>query len=200
MGRWEDKLPPRARERLAKIRISSEDRERIKNMEKLKSFLSQFYQGNLSPDDLAKKIEEFRGKEKEFLIKEAQLRLVSSLSLQISSSDFKKRGKAILLLEKLKTQGKYQLIKEEINSLGSLIKRCLEEKNRAYEKLKNEVENNPELRIRKVRSEEGEVLIQLSVDEAVRASTQWKDFISRYETICGSEFSKSVERIKKMVG
>jgi len=200
MEKWEDKLPPRARERLAKIRISSEDRERIKNMEKLKSFLSQFYQGNLSPDDLAKKIEEFQGKEKEFLIKEAQLRLVSSLSLQISSPDFKKRGKAILLLEKLKTQGKYQLIKEEINSLGSLIKRCLEEKNRAYEKLKNEVENNPELRIRKVRSEEGEVLIQLPVDEAVRASTQWKDFISRYETICGSEFSKSVERIKKMVG
>jgi len=200
MEKWEDKLPPRARERLAKIRISSEDRERIKNMEKLKSFLSQFYQGNLSPDDLAKKIEEFQGKEKEFLVKEAQLRLVSSLSLQISSPDFKKRGKAILLLEKLKTQGKYQLIKEEINSLGSLIKRCLEEKNRAYEKLKNEVENNPELRIRKVRSEEGEVLIQLPVDEAVRASTQWKDFISRYETICGSEFSKSVERIKKMVG
>jgi len=199
MEKWEEKLPPRVRERLAKIKITPEDRKRIKSLEKLKSLLSEFYRGKLSPDDLAEKLKECQAEEKEFLIKEVQLRLIDSFSLQISSPDFKKRGKGILVLERLKTHGKHSLIKTEINSLGSLIKRYLEEKNKIYEQLKKEIEDNPQLRIRQVKTEDGEILIQLSVDEATRNSPQWKDFISRHEAICGSEFARSIERLKGMV-
>ena len=35
MEKWEEKLPPLARERLQQIKITPEDRERIKGMERL---------------------------------------------------------------------------------------------------------------------------------------------------------------------
>lgn len=199
MEKWEEKLPPRARERLEKIKITPEDRERIKSMEKLKSVLSQFYRDELTPDELAEKIKELRREGKEILIKEAQLRLINSLSLQISSSDFKKRGKGILVLERLKKDGNYSLIKTEINSLGSLIKRYLGEKDKIYQQIKREVEDNPELRVRQAKTEEGEVLIQLSVDEAVRNSSQWKNFISRHELVFRSEFTRAIEKLKEII-
>jgi len=199
MKKWEDKLPPRARERLAEIKITPEDRERIKGVERVKSLLSQFYQGKLTPEDLGEKLKDFGKESKKFLIKEAQTRLINSLGLQISSQDFKRRGKAILVLERLKSEGKHSSVKEEINLLGSLIKKCREEKDRVYEQLKKQVESNPELRIRKVRTESGEVIVQLSTEEAILSSPEWKEFISQQELACGSEFSKLVEKIKKML-
>jgi len=198
MEKWEEKLPPLARERLQQIKITPEDRERIKGMERLKSILTEFYQGKIDPEEIGEKLKNFR-QEKDFFIKQAQLRLIDSLGLQISSPEFKKRGKAILILERLKPHGKHSLIKTEINLLGQLIKKCMEEKNRVYDELKKEVENNPELRIRKAKTESGEVLVQLSVEEAVLSSPQWKDFISRQETICGSQFTRSIEKLKKML-
>ncbi len=199
MEKWEEKLPPRARERLAKITITPEDRERIKNLEKLKTYLADFYREKLSPDDLVNKLRELKSKERDFLIKEAQLRLINSLNLQISSPDFKKRGKCILMLERLKPKGKDLLMKTELNSLGVIIKRYLEERERVYQQIKKEVESNPELRIRQVKTEEGDVIIHLSVDEAVRNTSQWKDFIYQHESLCQSEFAKSIEKLKKII-
>jgi len=199
MEKWEEKLPPRARERLSKIKITPEDRERIKGLEELKSFLSQFYQGKLTPENFAEKLKGYEANRREFLIKEAQLKLIDSLGLQISSSDFKKRGKCILILERLKSRRNDASVKMEINSLGNLIKSYVEEKNNLYNHLRKQVESNPELRIRQVSTDKGQVLIQLSPDEAVLSSSEWKDFVSHHEALYSSQFAKSIERLKELV-
>ncbi len=195
MKKWEEKFPQRVRERLEKIKITPEDRERIKGMEKLRDLLSKFYKGELTPEELANKLEN-----KEFLIKEAQLKIIDSLSLQISSPDFKKRGKALLTLEKTKAQGKYQQLKTEINFLGELIKKYLEEKNRAYTRLKKQVEQDPNLRVRRIKTENEEIIVHLSPDEAVINSSQWQNFISQHDQIYQSEFTRIVAQLKELTG
>lgn len=194
MNEWGKNLPPKAKERLEKIQITSEDRKRIKAKEELRSILSEFYHGDLSVEALSERL---RGRE--LLIKEAQSKILDSLSLQISSSNFKRRGKAVLNLERIKDQGHYSPVKTEINNLGDLIKRYLREKERAYSRLKKQVEDDPRLRVRKAKTEEGEALINLSTDEAVKNSPQWQNFISQHESIYYSEFTKSTSRLKKLV-
>lgn len=198
MEKWEEKLPPRARERLSRIKITPEDKERVKGKEELKSFLSRFYREQLSSEDFAGKLKQYEEHKREFLVKEAQSRLVDSLSLEISSPDFKRRGRCVLVLERLKSGGKHPSVKTEVNSLGDLIKKYKGEKNRLYNQLKKQVESNPKLRMRQVNTNRGEALTQLSPDEAVLSSPQWKDFISRHEIIYSSQFAKSVERLKKI--
>ena len=198
MGEWEQKLSPRARERLAKIRITQDDRERIKAVEKLKFLLSEFYQGKLSPDDFGERLKGYGTEERAFSTKEVQLRLIDSLSLRISSPDFKKRGKCILVLERLKTSEKRTFVKAEINVLGTLIKNFLSEKNQVFEQLKKEAEGNPELMINRVKTNQGEVTVRLSVDEAVLSSAQWRNFISRHDTACRAQFDKSIQQLKEL--
>ncbi|MBC7189098.1 hypothetical protein H5U35_02625, partial [Candidatus Aerophobetes bacterium] len=138
---------------------------------------------------------------REFLARESQQKIIDSLSLQISSSDFKKRGRCILLLERLKEKGKDNQVKAEINFLGSLIKKYLEEKERVYQHLKKQVEENPRLRIRQAKTERGEdVIVQLSPDEAVLTLPEWKDFVSQHEDFYRSEFDRSIERLRGLVG
>ena len=199
MEKWEKKLSPRVRERLAQIKITSEDRERIKRIETLKFFLSLFYQGKLSPDDLGEELKKYQVGKREFFVKEIQLKLIDSLSFQIASPNFKRRGKCILILEKVKTDKKHSLLKNEINLLGGLIKKYLDGKNKVYEQLKKEIENEPRLRMRQVQTEQGEVVIHLSTDEAVLASSKWREFIPRHEVTYTSQFSESIKKLKEIV-
>ena len=200
MEKWEEKLPPRVRERLTSIKITPEDRARIKAQEKVKSILSAFYQDKLTPEQLGEEFKKLEVGSKEFLIKEAQTRIVDSIGLQILPEDFKKRGKALLVLERLKKEAKPSLIKAEINLLGELIKRCKEEKERVYSQLKQQVEENPELRMRKAKTEGGEeILVQLSVDEAVLTLPEWREFVSQHEEVCSSQFAQLIDRIKNLL-
>ena len=100
----------------------------------------------------------------------------------------------------LKKEAKPSLIKAEINLLGELIKRCKEEKERVYSQLKQQVEENPELRMRKAKTEGGEeILVQLSVDEAVLTLPEWREFVSQHEEACSSQFAQLIDRIKNLL-
>lgn len=199
MGELEKKLSPRAKEVLARIEITPEDKVRIKGMEKVKSMLSDFYQEKLTPEDFVQKLKTCAPEQRNFLIKETELKLIDSFSLQISASDFVKRGKCILALERAKTANKHAQVKAEINFLGSLIKKYREEKDRVYNQLKRQVETNPRLRIRQVDTDEGQVMIQLAPEEAVLTSAQWKDFISNHDSVYVAQFARSLEQLKTLV-
>ncbi|MCK4386423.1 MAG: hypothetical protein KAW52_09185 [candidate division Zixibacteria bacterium] len=199
MTEWEQRLPPRVRERLAKIKITPEEKKRLKADEKLKSFLSAFYRGEISPEDLGQQLEQYETKEKGFFISEVQRRLIDSLSLQIPAADFKKRGRCLLILERLKEKERDMPMKTEINALGSLIKHYLGEKNRVQEDLRKQVEQNPQLRMGRAKTDLGEMRMELSVDEAVSNSPQWKDFIFQHEMSCRAQFDQSIRQLKEMI-
>ena len=79
MRNWDKDLPPLARERLAKIgELTPEEKEKMVDSEKVDSLLSEFYLGQIDSDSLWKKLKE---EGKPSLLREAQMRLIDSLSL-----------------------------------------------------------------------------------------------------------------------
>ena len=90
-------------------------------------------------------------------------------------------------------------MKKELNALGSLIKNYLEQKNRVREELRKQVEQNPQLRMGRAKTNLGEVTIELSVGEIVSQSPQWKDFVTRHAMRCRAEFAQSIDRLREMI-
>jgi len=76
MKNWEKDLPPIARERLAKIgELTREEKEKMIDSERVNSILSEFYQGQIDPESLWKRLKE---EGKPSLLREAQMRLIDS--------------------------------------------------------------------------------------------------------------------------
>jgi len=126
----------------------------------------------MSSEDFGQRLREHEREKKEFLVPEAQRKLIESLSLQIPGVDFKKSGRCFLVLERLKEKKRNGPMKKELNALGSLIKNYLEQKNRVQEELQKQVEQNPQLRMDRAKTNLGEVIIELSVGEIVSQSPQ----------------------------
>ncbi|HUX48434.1 MAG TPA: hypothetical protein VMV76_04585, partial [Dehalococcoidia bacterium] len=67
---WEKDLPPIAREKLARIgELTQEEKEKMTVSEKVNCLLSEFYQGQIDPEALWKRLKE---EGKPSLLREAQ--------------------------------------------------------------------------------------------------------------------------------
>ena len=103
MAEWEEKFPPLIREKLARIgKVTPEEKERMQGSEQLDSILSEFYKGQLDSEGLWKRLKEYKEQGKESLLKEAQMKLVNSISRGNAVADFQKRKGGILAIETLK--------------------------------------------------------------------------------------------------
>ena len=102
MRNWEKDLSPIARERLAKIgELTQEEKEKMLDSEKVNSLLSEFYQGQIDPESLWKRLKE---EGKPSLLREAQVRLVDSLSFGSPSAELRRKRDGILAIESLKKE------------------------------------------------------------------------------------------------
>ena len=177
MKDWEEKLSPLMREKLAKIgERTPEEKERMRDQEKIKFILAEFYKGQLDPDGLWQKLKE---EGKPTLLKEAQLNLIGSLSLGSSPVEFQKRRNGILAIETLKEEQNTSVLELNLNSIEGLQKRAEEERNQAYNNFKAQIERNPQLRVRQqqVRTQQGQqmtMISELSVDGAIKQLPQWQ--------------------------
>jgi chaperonin cofactor prefoldin len=59
------------------------------------------------------------------------------------------------------------------------------------------VERNPRLRVKQVQQGQGNMIIQLSVDEAIKQLPQWRDFLSNQEKRYSQEFARVMEKLKR---
>jgi hypothetical protein len=195
MSNWEKDLSPIARERLARIgEPTQEERERMMDSEKVSSLLSEFYRGQIDPESLWRRLKE---EGKPSLMREAQIRLVDSLSLGSSPAELQRKKGAILAIESLKPEQNTPMIELNLNLMEDLQKRYGAEIKEAYNSIKAEVERNPRLRVRQVQQEQGTMLIQLSVDEAIEQLPQWRDFLSDHEKRYTQEFARVVEKVRR---
>ena len=200
MAEWEEKLPPLLKERLAKIgEATPEEKEKIRNYEQLDSLLSEFYKDELSAEDLWEKLKEYKGKGKGYLLKEAQLRLIDSISFGNAPVEFQKRRDAVLAAESLKEDQNTATLELGLNSIKGLQRKYEDEMQQAYNNLKAQVERNPQLRMQQVKQGETTVVMQLSVDEAVKVNPEWKNFVSYHEKRCSQEFAMVMENLKREV-
>jgi len=195
MRNWDKDLPPLARERLAKIgELTPEEKEKMVDSEKVDSLLSEFYLGQIDSDSLWKKLKE---EGKPSLLREAQMRLIDSLSFGSTIVELQRKRDGILAIETLKEEQNTSIVELNLNLVEDLQKRYRAEMEQAYNGIRTEVERNPQLRVKQVQQEQSTMLVELSVDEAIKQLPQWQDFLSNQEKRYSQEFAKLTEKLKR---
>jgi hypothetical protein len=195
MRNWEKDLPPLARERLAKIgELTPEEKAKMVDSEKVDSLLSEFYQGQIDSESLWKRLKE---ECKPSLLREAQMKLIDSLSFESTPVELQRKRDGILAIETLKEEQNTSIVELNLNLVEDLQKRYRAEIEQAYNGIRAEVEGNPQLRVKQVQQGQGTMLVQLSVDEAIKQLPQWRDFLSDQEKRYSQEFAKVVEKLKR---
>jgi len=193
-------LSPLAKERLARIgALSPQEKERMRRSSELDSVLSQYFQGELSSEDLWKKLKSLKDQSDETIVKEAQGKLVDTLRLQMKQEDFGQRRSAILALETMKGEGKYSSLELILNSIEALRQKYTQVKEQAYEQLKAGIE--PQLKaITEQAIKQGlKIDIDSSLDANIKNSPQWKDFISQHEKASGEMFNDYIARLRLLI-
>ena len=195
MRNWNEDLPPLARERLARIgELTAEEKEKMVDDEKVNSLLSGFYLGQIDSDNLWKKLKE---ESKPSLLREAQVRLIDSLSFGSTPIELQRKRDGILAIETLKEEQNTSTVELNLNLMEDLQKRYKAEIEQAYSSIKAEVERNPQLRVKQVQQGQNTMMVQLSIDEAIKQLPQWRDFLSEQEKRYSQEFTKLMEKLKR---
>jgi len=195
MSNWEKDLPPIARERLARIgELTREEKEKMIDSEKVNSLLSEFYQGQIDPESLWKRLKK---EGKPSLLRAAQLRLIDSLSFGSTPAELQRKRDGILAIETLKEEQNTSVVELNLNLMEDLQKRYRTEIEQAYNGIRAEVEGNPQLRVKQVQQGQNTMVVQLSVDEAIKQLPQWQDFLSDQEKRYSQEFAKVMEKLKR---
>jgi len=186
----------KAMEKVAGIgELTPEEKERIKDQEKLGSILAEFYKGQLDRDGLWQKLKGSRPP----LLKEVQQHLIDSLGIGSAPEEFQQRKDGILAIETLKEKQNVSSIEHTLNSLRALQKEYQDGKEKAAEELRAAIESNPQLRLRPVRTPDGRTVLQaaVSVDEAIQA--RLAEFLSEHEERYNLKFARLIEKLKKEV-
>jgi len=195
MRNWEKDLSPIARERLARIgELTPEEKEKMLDSEKVNSILSEFYQGQIAPESLWKKLKE---EGKPSLLREAQVRLVDSLSFGSTPAELQRKRDGILAIETLKKEQNTSTIELNLKRMEDLQKRYRTEKEQAYKDIRAEVERNPQLRVKQVQQGQNTMVVQLTVDEAIKQLPQWQEFLSNQGKRYNQEFASVIEKLKR---
>jgi len=195
MRNWEKDLPPLARERLAKIgELTREEKEKMVDSEKVDSLLSEFYQGQIDSESLWKRLKE---EGKPTLLREAQMKLIDSLSFGSTPVELQSKRDGILAIETLKEEQNTSIVELNLNLVEDLQKRYRAEIEQVYNSIRAEVEENSQLRVKQVQQGQSTMPVQLSVDEAIKQLPQWKDFLSDQEKRYSQEFAKVMEKLKR---
>jgi len=195
MTDWEKNLSPIARERLARIgELTREEIMKMGDSEVVESLLSEFYQGQIGPDSLWSRL---KGEGKPSLLKEAQTRLVDSLGFGISPEEMQRRRDGILGIETLKDEQNTPVIEAHLRLMDDLQAKYKSEIEQAYNTIMVEVERNPQLRVKQAQQGQRTVLVQMTVDEAIRQLPQWQDFLVQHESRYGNEYAGVVERLRR---
>ncbi|NWF52493.1 MAG: hypothetical protein HXY47_05355 [Nitrospirae bacterium] len=186
----------KAMEKIASIgELTQEEKEKIKEQEKIKSILAEYYKRQIDKDGLWERL---KGS-KLSLLKEAQLHLIDSIGLGDVPEEFQLRKDGIIAIENLKDKKNISSIEHILNSINTLQKEYTQGKERAAEELREAVETNPQLRIQPVRTPDGRTVYQaaVSVDEAVQARLE--EFLSEHEKRYSMQFNRLIEKLRKEV-
>lgn len=182
----------KAMEKMKSIKaMSPEEKAEMRDREEMKASLAVFYKGNLTRDQIW---QEFKGL-KPYLLREAQQNMAGSLRLSITSQELQLRKEGLLALEALKEKKNSSSVEGAMNAIERLQKEYAETKDRAMKELRTAVEQNPQFRMRPVRTPDGRTAYHptLSVDEAVQA--KMSEFLAEHEKRYEMTFNQAVARL-----
>ncbi|MBC7334513.1 MAG: hypothetical protein H5T85_08725, partial [Actinobacteria bacterium] len=84
-----------------------------------------------------------------------------------------------------------------LNLIEDLKKRAENEKNQAFNSLKLYVEKNPQARLREIRRGNAKVIVELSVEEAIKQNPNWKQFLMEHERKYNEEFASIIGKLRE---
>lgn len=173
--------------------LTPEEKEELKERERIRSVLAAFYKGQIKRDEMWEKLKGANPA----LLKEAQFTMVGSLRLMNTPEEFDQRRDGIVAFETIRAARNIPAVEHVLTEIDRLRKEYLEVKEKAVKQLRAAVEQNPQLRVRPVKAPDGRTVLQASmtVDEAVRE--RLSDFLAEQEKRYDAMFAKSVERLKK---
>ena len=172
--------------------LTPEEREQMKDGETVRSVLAAFYKGELTRDDLWERLKGSR----HALLVEAQKTMADSLRMGILQEDFQLRRQGILAIEALKEKKNLAALENVLNMLEKMLRELKQVKEQAAREMRAAVEQNPQMRMRPVRTPDGRTVLQpsLSVDEAVQE--RLAQFLDENEKRYGEMFAGAIERLK----
>ncbi|MEJ2684046.1 MAG: hypothetical protein P8Z71_06595 [Candidatus Sulfobium sp.] len=173
--------------------LTPEEKEQIEDREKIRSVLAAFYRGELGKDDLWEKLKGAKSS----LLAEVQRNMADSLRLGILQEEFQRRREGILAIESLKEKRNAAAVENMLNMLEKMRKEFKQIKEQAADEMRAAVEQNPQMRMRPVRTADGRTVLQpaLSIDEAVQE--RLAQFLDDNEKRYGEMFASGAERLKR---
>jgi predicted transcriptional regulator len=197
-------LSPLARERLAKAgELSSAEKEKLKYEEEMTSILSEFFTGKMDTEGLWTRMKAYMDEGKEDMVKEMQLRLVHTLSLGGSDTDFKNYSSGVLSLETLKSPNRYPEIEAVIKTIEMTRQQYESEKTKMFNNMKNgisdQVKRAAEQAVRQSRRPGATVDMESSIEASVRNSQQWRQFVVRFEKEYDKRFEAMISKLVQLL-
>jgi hypothetical protein len=197
-------LSPLAREKLAQIgELTQEEKARLKHSQHLASILSDYFTAKLSPEDLWQELRKQKEEGGEFLLREAQLKLIDAISLSGSDRDFDRQRRGILAVETLKSEGNYTALEQSLDSIQNLRRQYGEESEKTFREIKGKIEKQVRLAAQQLAAQSGargaSIDVQGSVETTAKASPEWKNFISKHESSFSQKLKDRLTTLREMV-
>ncbi len=197
-------LSPLAKEKLAKIgELTPEEKLKLKYAEQLDSLLSGYFTGKQTPEGLCNEVKKLTEDGKGFLAKEVQIRLLDAIALAGSDADYDRQRRGIVAVESSKKDGKAGALEQNLKAVEALRRQYREEKEKAFQAVKANVEQQIRMAAQQVAARDGrvpsEMEIQTSIDAAARSSNEWRAYMARLENAYGSRVQGYIAKIKQML-
>jgi len=197
-------LSPLAREKLARAgELSAAEKENLKHAEELTTILSDFFTLKLDNEGLWLKLKKFKDEGQENLVRETQLRIISTLNLGISDFDLDRYGSGLLGLETLKETQRYSEIENNLNNIKKLRQQYQQEKTSKFTAIKDSIRLQVKMAAQKIAAQQGRnnaaVDVEGSIEATARSSPQWRDFSSKFEKASNQKFADILAKLKQYV-
>jgi hypothetical protein len=175
--------------------LSEEEKERIRDEEKVTSILKEFYHLRIDSNGLWQQLQGSKAS----LLRMAQLNIIKSLGLGNATEELENRMHGILAIETLKKKPNTAIMEPALRAIRDLQKDYEGMKERVMEDLKRQIEMHPQLRMQPVRTPDGRTVRQmtLSVDEAVKA--RLGEYLSEQEKQYNQEFSGIIRELEEQI-
>jgi len=171
----------------------------MRQSNELDSALSQYFKGELSSEDLWKRLKTLKDRSGDPIVKEAQAKLVDTLRLQMAQPDFDQRRTAILALETMKREGKYSSLDLILNSIEALRQKYTQQKERTYQQLKSAVERQLQAVAQQAITQGLKLDVESSIEANVKNSPQWKQFISQLDSSSQQMFDSYIAKLRELI-
>lgn len=197
-------LSPLAKERLAKIGdLSPAEKERLKISEKLTQLLADYFTNKIDVNSLWLELRKCKEQGHESIIRETQSRLLNAITLTSSQADFEHCRSALLGCETLKEHSRYSDLEHGLKMLESLRLQYQQEKEKAFNSIKQSIQQQVEMAARQVLRQSNNrnisVDVEGSVEATARTTPQWRSFLLEHDKIYGQKFDELVARIKRLL-